>query len=827
MKQYHIYGMSCAACSARVEKTVSEIDGVINCSVNLLTKSMTIVGNVNPQIVINTVSSIGFKAIPFDETNETSQQLTDNTDIQTLKKRLILSLGFLFVLMYFAMGHMLFTPFPKLIFDNLILSGCIQLILTVGIIIINRQFFINGFKSLIHKSPNMDTLVALGSGAAFGYSTSILLIIMFHYLNNIPVLNLNTAYYFDSAAMILTLITVGKLLETIAKGQTTNALKKLMKLVPQTATVLHHGTERIIPINQVRAGDIFIVRPGQNIPVDGIITNGTSTINESALTGESFPVEKGIGNTVVAATTNLSGVLQCQATRVGKDTTFAQIMQLVNEAATSKAPMAQIADKVSRIFVPVVIGLAFITIITWLLIGKTVGFALACGISVLVISCPCALGLATPVAIIVATGIGAQNGILFKSAKALEQAGKIKNIVFDKTGTLTMGYPQVTDIVPMDTISVPDLLQMAVTLEQNSEHPVAAAIMRAGKEHGISPQPVTGFQVIAGNGVIAIYQNQTLSAGSLRYIETRITVPEKIKNLANQFAEQGKTPILFKQDSILFGLIAVADSLKPDAADAVHTLRDMGIEVALLTGDHQRTATYIGTQAGINNIYAEVLPADKEKHIRRLQEQGLTAMVGDGINDAPALTRADIGIAIGSGTDIAIDCAEIVLIGSNPGDVTAAIRLSKQTIRTIYENLFWAFFYNCIGIPLAAGIFIAPFGWQMSPIFCAAAMSLSSLCVVANALRLNFFNIRMMKKLPQKKGLQKIKVTKKTIKIIGMKCARCEERIRKALESLPQVTQTEIDYKTGTAIVYLNAPIEYPQLRGGIEAYGYIVQDIR
>ena len=748
MKQYEVTGMSCAACSARVEKAVSKVPGVTSCSVSLLTNSMGVEGTATDQEIVNAVVAAGYGATPKgakkEQTAAEEEEALKDHETPKLRKRLIASVIFLVVLMYFSMGHMMWGwPVPAAMKDNHVAMGMLQMLLTIIIMVINQKFFVSGFTSLLHGAPNMDTLVALGAGASFGYSTYALFAMTGAQVRGDmdAVMGYMHEFYFESAAMILTLITVGKMLESHAKGRTTDALKSLMRLAPKTATVVRDGKEVIVSITEVRQGDTFVVRPGENIPVDGIVLEGSSAVNEAALTGESIPVDKQKGSSVSAATTNQSGFLRCEATRVGEDTTLSQIIKMVSDAAATKAPIAKIADKVSGVFVPTVITIAGITIMVWLLAGKDIGFALARGISVLVISCPCALGLATPVAIMVGNGMGAKNGILFKNAVALENAGKTQIVALDKTGTITTGEPRVTDILPAEGYTKRDLMQLAADLESSSEHPLAKAVMEHAKATGISQTAVHDFQALPGNGLSAVRGEDLLLGGSVSYMKENVTVDSTLLDQAQKLAEEGKTPLLFAKNHTCAGLIAVADTLKEDSPQAVAELRDMGIRVIMLTGDNERTAKAIGAQAGVDEVIAGVLPEGKEAEIRKLKEQGKVAMVGDGINDAPALTRADTGIAIGAGTDVAIDAASVVLVKSRLRDVPAAIRLSRATLRNIHENLFWAFFYNVIGIPLAAGVWYPIFGWKLNPMFGAAAMSLSSFCVVTNALRLNLFSV--------------------------------------------------------------------------------------
>ncbi len=841
MKQYNVTGMSCAACSARVEKAVSKVPGVTECSVSLLTNSMGVEGTASPEAIIAAVEQAGYGASETGagktapSPSEAEKQLEDH-ETPLLKKRLIWSVGFLLVLMYFSMGHMMWGwPLPAFYNDNHVAMGLTQMLLTIIIMVINQKFFISGFKSLWHRSPNMDTLVALGATAAFVYSTYALFAMTGAQVRGDmdAVMTYMMDFYFESAAMILTLITVGKTLEARSKGKTTDALKGLMKLAPKTAHLLRDGVEVTVPVEQVQKDDVFTVRPGESIPVDGVVLEGTSAVNEAALTGESIPTDKGPGDSVSAATVNQSGFLKCRATRVGEDTTLSQIIQMVSDAAATKAPIAKIADKVSGIFVPTVITIAVITTIVWLLLGKEVGYALARGISVLVISCPCALGLATPVAIMVGSGLGAKNGILFKTAASLEETGRIQIVALDKTGTITSGEPRVTDILPESGITERELLENALALEAKSEHPLARAILERAQSDGMTAEEVTEFQALPGNGLTAARNGQTLCGGNARFIEGRAHVSDEMKGQAEKLAEAGKTPLFFSRDGKLLGVIAVADVIKEDSPRAVRELQNMGLHVVMLTGDNERTAKAIGAQAGVDQVIAGVLPEGKESVIRQLKEQGKVAMVGDGINDAPALTRADIGIAIGAGTDVAIDAADVVLMKSRLSDVPAAVRLSRATLRNIHENLFWAFFYNTIGIPLAAGVFI-PLGLTLNPMFGAAAMSLSSFCVVSNALRLNWFKVHdasrdhkiktpELKQLPSQKEEQ---IMEKTMKITGMMCGHCEATVKKTLEALPNVQEALVSHKSGTAVVKLSAPVEDSVLKTAVEEKGYTVTEI-
>ncbi len=859
MEQYNVTGMTCAACQARVEKAVSAVPGVESCAVSLLTNSMGITGSADPVTVIKAVEEAGYGAslqAAAKESGNLSAKLAaqeealEDKETPKLRKRLISSLGFLIVLLYFSMGHMLWGwPLPPFYDDNHVAMGLTQLLLTVAIMVINQRFFISGFTSLIHRAPNMDTLVALGASAAFGYSTFALFLMTGAQVRGDAdaVMGYMENFYFESAAMILALITVGKMLEAMSKGRTTDALKGLMKLAAKSATIIRDGQEVTVPIDQVKKGDLFVVRPGENIPVDGVIVDGSSAINESALTGESIPVDKTVGDSVSAATLNQSGFLKCEATRVGEDTTLAQIIQMVSDAAATKAPIAKIADRVSGIFVPTVIGIAALSTLIWIMVGADFGYALARGISVLVISCPCALGLATPVAIMVGNGMGAKNGIMFKTALSLEQTGRTQIVVLDKTGTITQGEPAVTDLEPAEGIDEATLIRAAASLEGKSEHPLAKAILNYQQEHGIASDEVTNFTALPGNGLQATCDAHQLYGGNLKFIQSHASVSEQMRQRAEKLAEEGKTPLFFARNDRLLGLIAVADIIKEDSPQAIKELKDLGLHVVMLTGDHERTAQAIGRQVGVSEVVAGVLPDGKEAVIRALQERGSVAMVGDGINDAPALTRAEIGIAIGAGTDVAIDAADVVLMKSSLRDVAAAIRLSRATLRNIHQNLFWAFFYNVLGIPLAAGAYIHLFGWALSPMFGAAAMSLSSFFVVTNALRLNLF--RMYDAAgdhPQKKSLkladgemllnhsnnqqnentkEKITMTK-TISIEGMMCGHCEATVKKALEALEQVASAEVSHEKGTAIVTLTGEIDDAVLKKTVEDKEYTVTGI-
>ena len=848
MEQYNVTGMSCAACSARVEKAVSKVDGVTSCSVSLLTNSMGVEGSAPAAEIIRAVEEAGYGASlkggnsgartgagASSAVSEQEDMLRDR-ETPLLKKRLAASLVFLVILMYFSMGHMMWGwPVPAFFAENHVAMGILQLLLTAIVMVINQKFFISGFRGLIHRSPNMDTLVALGSSAAFGYSVVALFAMTDAQMrgDHQAVMGYMHEFYFESAAMILALITVGKMLEARSKGKTTDALKSLMKLAPKTAVILSEGEEKEIPVEQVKKGDIFVVRPGENIPVDGVIIQGSSAVNESALTGESIPVDKETGDQVSAATINQSGFIKCEATRVGEDTTLSQIIQMVSDAAATKAPIAKVADKVSGVFVPAVIAIAIVTIIVWLLAGQTIGFALARGISVLVISCPCALGLATPVAIMVGNGMGAKNGILFKNAVSLEETGRTQIVVLDKTGTITSGEPTVTDILPAEGYSGDELMDLAAALEAKSEHPLARAIIKAAADSGRQTAEVSQFKALPGNGLSAVLNGKELYGGNHKFISNITEIPAGMVRQAEELAASGKTPLFFAAGGDLIGIIAVADVIKDDSYEAVREMRNMGIRVVMLTGDNERTARAIGKEAGVDQVIAGVMPEGKESVIRQLKEKGKVAMVGDGINDAPALTRADIGIAIGAGTDVAIDAADIVLMKSSLLDVPAAIRLSRATLRNIHENLFWAFIYNVIGIPLAAGVFISLVGWQLNPMFGAAAMSLSSFCVVSNALRLNWFKMydpksdhKIKNKLKESDWEKEKETMNKTMKIEGMMCAHCEAAVKKALEELPQVEQAEVSHEKGTAVVTLSADIADEKLKKAVEDKDYKVTEI-
>ena len=836
MEQYTVTGMSCAACSARVEKAVSAVPGVTSCSVSLLTNSMGVEGTASAEAVVSAVQAAGYgaslKGASCAPTAAAQEDALADRETPALKRRLIASLGFLIALMYVSMGHMMWGwPLPACLADNHVAMGLLQMLLTIAVMVINQKFFINGFRSLLHGAPNMDTLVALGAAASFGYSTYALFAMTGAQVRGdaAAVMQYMHEFYFESAAMILALITVGKMLEARSKGKTTDALRSLMKLAPQTATLVRGGQELAVPIAQVRRGDVFVVRPGESIPVDGVVLEGESAVNESALTGESIPVDKAVGDSVSAATTNQSGFLRCEATRVGEDTTLSQIIKMVSDAAATKAPIAKVADRVSGVFVPTVIALAILTTAVWLLCGQSIGFALARGISVLVISCPCALGLATPVAIMVGNGLGAKNGILFKTAVSLEETGKTEIVALDKTGTITQGEPRVTDVLPAEGMTQGALLSLAAALEQRSEHPLARAVMMRAEEDGLTAAPVGDFRALPGNGLTATLSGETLLGGSLSFVSSQVDVPRSIRQKAEALAEEGKTPLLFAQAGRLAGVIAVADVIKADSPAAIAALRNMGIRVVMLTGDNEKTARAIGRLAGVDEVIAGVLPEGKESVIRRLQAQGKVAMVGDGINDAPALTRADIGVAIGAGTDVAIDAADVVLMKSRLSDVPAAIRLSRATLRNIHENLFWAFFYNVIGIPLAAGVWIPLFGWTLNPMFGAAAMSLSSFCVVSNALRLNLFKLHDAgkdKKINRHSKHKEETTMVKTMKIEGMMCGHCEAAVKKALEAIDGVASAEVSHTDGTAVVTLSKPVENAALRKAVEDKDYTVTDI-
>lgn len=845
MEQYSVTGMTCAACQARVEKVVSNVPGVTDVSVSLLTNSMGVEGTATSADIVAAVEKAGYHASVKGAQIKSSQGAEALADTETPKllKRLIISLIFLMPLMYLSMGHMMWNwPLPGFLNNNHVGMGLAQLLFTVIIMVINQRFFISGFTSLIHRAPNMDTLVAMGATAAFGYSTYALFAMTVAQTagNDKLVMRYMHEFYFESAAMILTLITLGKTLEAYSKGKTTDALKSLMNLAPKMATVVRNEQEMLISADQVKKGDIFLVKPGESIPVDGIVLEGNSAIDEAALTGESIPVDKAAGDIVSAATINQSGFIKCEATRVGEDTTLSQIIKMVSDAAATKAPIAKIADKVSGIFVPAVITIAIITIIGWLLAGESVGFALARGISVLVISCPCALGLATPVAIMVGNGVGAKHGILFKTAVSLEEAGKVDIVALDKTGTITNGQPKVTDILPVDGISEQELLETAFSLEKKSEHPLAKAIVEYGEEKNFTVSVVDNFKAVPGNGLTGTLNEETLIGGNLLFIEKSLSISKELKHSAEQLASAGKTPLFFAKENRLLGMIAVADVIKEDSPQAIKELKAMGIHVVMLTGDNERTAKAIGEQAGVDNVIAGVLPDGKESVIQALGKKGKVAMVGDGINDAPALTRADVGIAIGAGTDVAMDAADVVLMKSKLADVPAAIRLSRSVLRNIHENLFWAFFYNTIGIPLAAGLLIPVLGWKLNPMFGAAAMSLSSFCVVTNALRLNLLNIRSTKKDKKKKNAidvslininnnekKEVNEMTKTMNIKGMMCGHCEAAVKKALEALPEVASAEVSHEKGTAVVTLEKEIADDILKKTVEDKDYEVVEIK
>ena len=836
--------MSCAACSARVEKAVSKVPGVTSCSVSLLTNSMGVEGTATEQEIIKAVKDAGYGASKKGEGAAKAQptqalageDMLKDRETPVLKRRLIASVGFLIVLMYFSMGHMMWGwPVPGFMKDNHVMMGLLQMLLTITVMVINQKFFISGFKGLLHRAPNMDTLVALGSGASFVYSTYALFAMTDAQMHGDmdAVMSYMHDFYFESAAMILALITVGKMLEARSKGKTTDALKGLMKLAPKTAVVIRGEKEVQVSIEQVQKGDCFVVKPGENIPVDGEVIEGNSAVNESALTGESIPVDKAVGDKVSAATVNQSGYLKCRATRVGEDTTLSQIIQMVSDAAATKAPIAKIADRVSGVFVPMVITIAVLTIIVWLIAGQSIGFALSRGIAVLVISCPCALGLATPVAIMVGNGMGARNGIMFKTAVSLEETGKMQIVALDKTGTITSGEPKVTDIIPAAGVTEDTLLKCAYALENKSEHPLARAILENAKEENAGIEEVTGFQALPGNGLTAILDDHTLYGGNYTFISSKVSVDGDIQKKAEKLAEAGKTPLFFGNEDRLLGVIAVADVIKEDSPQAIKELQNMGIHVVMLTGDNERTAKAIGQQAGVDEVIAGVLPEGKEQVIRKLKEKGKVAMVGDGINDAPALTRADMGIAIGAGTDVAIDAADVVLMKSRLSDVPAAIRMSRATLRNIHENLFWAFFYNIIGIPLAAGVWYPLFGWKLNPMFGAAAMSLSSFCVVSNALRLNLFKMydaskdkKLKAKKEKKRSNKEDKTMKKIMHIEGMMCGHCEAAVKKALEALPQVDEAVVSHEAGTAELTLNAEIADDVLKKTVEDKDYTVTSV-
>lgn len=833
MKQYNVTGMNCASCVARVEKAVNKVDGVTSCSVNLLTNSMSVDGDVKSSDVISAVEKAGYGASlkgNSSKENKSNDEPLKDTETPKLKKRLFSSLVFLILLMYISMGHMMWGfPLPSILANNHIAMGLIQLLLTGIIMVINQKFFISGFKALIHRSPNMDTLVALGAGASFIYSVYALFAMTNAQVNNDMslIMKYMDEFYFESAGMILTLITLGKMLESYSKGKTTNAIKGLMNLAPKKATILVDNTEKVVPIEEVKIGDIFVVKPGENIPVDGVVIEGESAVNESALTGESIPVDKTVGDNVSGATVNQSGFIKCKATKVGEDTTLSQIIKMVSDASATKAPIAKVADKVSGVFVPIVISIAVVTIIVWLLCGATFGNALVRGISVLVISCPCALGLATPVAIMVGNGVGAKNGILFKNATSLETTGKVSYVLLDKTGTITNGTPVVTDIIPSENYTQNDLLSYASSLESKSEHPLAKAVVQKAIDSNIKTLDTTDFKSLTGNGVSTKINGKTIVGGSVKHISSITNIDENIIKQADDLATKGKTPLLFVMDNRLLGIIAVADVVKSDSPKAIKELQNMGIKVVMVTGDNEKTAQAIAKESGVDEVIAGVLPDGKEKVVTQYKEKGMVAMVGDGINDAPALTRADIGIAIGAGTDVAIDSADIVLMKSKLTDVSGAIRLSRGTLRNIHENLFWAFIYNVIGIPLAAGVWIPIFGWTLSPMFGAAAMSLSSFCVVTNALRLNFLNIRSSKrdrKIKNKTNKKEKNTMTTTLKINGMMCPHCEATVKTALESIDGVTSAEVSHESGTAVVTLSKEVSKDVLKKAVVDKGYTVE---
>ena len=834
MQQYNITGMSCAACSTRVEKAVSKLDGVSSCSVNLLTNSMSVDGTANQTDIIKAVENAGYGASlkGSKKDNSTEQNTLIDKETPKLLKRLIASVIFLIALMYVSMGHTMWGfPLPNFLENNHIAIGILQMLLSAIIMVINQKFFISGFKGLLHKAPNMDTLVSMGSMASFIYSVCMLFVMTDAQLKGDTqgVMHCMHQFYFESAGMILTLITVGKMLEARSKGKTTDALKSLMKLAPKTATVLVNGEEKVIPATDVKINDIFVVKPGESIAVDAVVIDGVSAVNESALTGESIPVDKALDDTVSAGTINTTGYLKCKATRVGQDTTLSQIIKMVSDASASKAPIAKIADKVSGVFVPAVIIIALVTFVIWMITGATVGFSLARAISVLVISCPCALGLATPVAIMVGSGKGAKNGILFKTAESLEEAGKVQIVALDKTGTITKGEPVVTDIIPADNITEEELLTYAYSLEKQSEHPLAKAIVKKAKDVNIILKEAVNFKALTGNGVMATIENNTIYGGSYSFIKEKVNLDNTIDTLYQSLAKKGKTPLFFSKENNLLGVIAVADTIKEDSEKAVKQLQNMGIKLVMLTGDNKETANAIGKESGVDDVIAGVLPDGKEAVIRNLKQQGKVMMVGDGINDAPALTSADIGVAIGAGADVAVDSADIVLMKSSLIDVPATIRLSRATLKIIHENLFWAFIYNVIGIPLAAGAFIALLGWQLNPMFGAAAMSLSSFCVVTNALRLNFVKVHDFRKAKKIKikNKKELKQMTKTMNITGMMCPHCSGRVKTVLEQLEQVAEAEVSHETGTAVVTLNADIANDVLKSTVEAQGYKVTDIK
>ena len=835
MEQYQVTGMSCAACAARVEKAVGQVPGVTACSVSLLTNSMGVEGTAKAEAIVEAVEKAGYGAAPKSQGTSKAradhareEEALEDRETPKLKKRLIASLVFLLILMYFSMGHMMWGfPLPAWFDGNHVAMGLVQMVLAAVVMLINARFFTSGFKAVMHGAPNMDTLVALGSSASFVWSLYALFAMTDAQVHggSEAAMAWMDSFYFESAAMILTLITVGKMLEARSKGKTTNALKALMKLSPKTATVVRNGEETTVEIEDVQIGDEFLVRPGEQVPVDGTVLEGTSAVNESALTGESIPVDKQSGDSVHAGTVNTSGLLRCRADRVGEDTTLSQIIRMVSDAAATKAPIAKIADKVAAIFVPAVIGIAGLTIVIWLLVGQTFGYALARGISVLVISCPCALGLATPVAIMVGNGVGARNGILFKTAVSLEQTGRVRTVVLDKTGTITKGEPSVTDVLPSEGVTEAQLLSMAYSLETCSEHPLAKAVVAYGEAHGMTRETVTDFQAMPGNGLKGRLSGQRISGGSLAYMKQQLQVPEAMQTTCEKLAGEGRTPLLFEADGRLLGCIAVADTMKEESAAAIQALRNMGIQTVMLTGDNQRTADAIGKMAGVDTVIAGVLPDGKEKEVSRLKKSGEVMMVGDGINDAPALTRADIGVAIGAGTDIAVDAADVVLMHSSLKDVPAAIRLSRATLKNIKENLFWAFIYNLIGIPLAAGAFIPLFGWELNPMFGAAAMSLSSFCVVSNALRLNLVNLDSDRH-DRKMRVKERKSMTRTMEIKGMMCVHCEARVKKALEAVDGVTEAAVSHETGKAVVTLTKAVDNSVLKKAVEDQDYQVVSI-
>lgn len=831
MKRYNVTGMSCAACSARIEKAVSAVKGVESCSVNLLTNSMNVEGTADDVAIIDAVKAAGYDAENADKGSQTKisskTERAAETEILILKKRLFASIGFLAVLMYFSMGHTMWGwPLPALFEGNQIAVGLTQQLLTVAVMVINQKFFISGFKALIKRAPNMDTLVALGSSAAFGYSVYALFAMTAVYGKTEAMHSYMHQFYFESAAMILTLITVGKLLESYSKGRTADALKSLMDLAPKTATVIRDGKEVIIPADALLAGDVFVVRPGESVPADGVVLEGNTAVDESALTGESIPVDKTVGDSVTGATVNRFGFIRCKAVRTAEETTLSRIIKLVSETAASKAPISKAADKVSGVFVPIVIVIAAATVAVWILLGQSVGFAIARGISVLVISCPCALGLATPVAIMVGSGVGAKNGVLFKTAASLEEMGKIKIVALDKTGTVTKGEPKVTDIIPFDGKTEAEFVRAAVSIEIKSEHPLAKAVVEKARELSINPENIENFEVFPGNGISAELADKKLIAGNLKFIESKTLISNEVQHKAAELSEEGKTPLLFCENNLLIGIIAVADTIKEDSEEAIRELKSLGVEVVMITGDNAKTAEMIAVQAGIDEVVAGVLPEGKSETVTKLRLRGKTAMVGDGINDAPSLVAADMGVAIGAGSDVAIDAADVVLMKSSIRDVAAAIRLSRATLKNIYENLFWAFIYNVVGIPLAAGVFIPLLGWQLNPMFGAAAMSLSSFCVVSNALRLNFTKIYGRKSIKNENIKKEVITMTKTLKIEGMMCHHCETNVKLTLEGLDGVISAEVSHKTGTAVVTLNKEVENGILKNAVEEKGYTVTAI-